>query len=57
MSDELTHLRSANSGLRKIVAKQHDEIERLRDLLAFNHINPDGLVESAKGAARKRYKG
>lgn len=30
------------------------EIERLRDLLAWNGINPDAIVESAKGAAQKR---
>ena len=27
------------------------EVERLRDLLAFNGIDPDAMVESAKGAA------
>ncbi len=29
------------------------EIDRLRDLLAWNGINPDAIVESARGAARK----
>jgi len=30
------------------------ERDRLRDLLAFNGINPDAIVESAKGADARR---
>jgi hypothetical protein len=30
-----------------------DEIERLRDLLAYNFIDPDAMVDSAKDARRR----
>jgi hypothetical protein len=38
---------------KKTYAQLEKEIERLRDLLAWNGINPDGIIQSAKGAARE----
>ncbi len=36
------------------IAELRIEIERLRDLLAWNGIDPDAIVDSARGADRKR---
>jgi len=43
------HLEREQNYVRQIY-ELRAEVERLRDLLAFNGINPDGKVESAKGA-------
>jgi hypothetical protein len=55
MTDIVERLRATAAGVSLMHQHEHDEaadeIDRLRDLLAYNRIDPDAVVKSAKGAA------